>query len=86
MRRPYTSPTIATEHVFETAALACGKTDPPPPGSFHFTGYDVFTGHLGPGFGAGQSQSTTLSAWPGSPASNRYPYPGLCINWVTLAT
>ncbi len=86
MRKCYAPPTISSEDVFEASALACGKTSPPPPGSFHFTGYDVFTGHLGPGFGASQSQSATFSAWPGVPESTSYPYSGLCINWVTLAT
>jgi hypothetical protein len=85
MRKAYTAPSIMSEDAFEASALACGKTNPPPPGSHHFTPYDVFTGHFGMGFGASASMSGT--AGPQTPTSSRsYPYSGLCINWVTLAT
>jgi hypothetical protein len=52
VRKLYGAPTIASEPSFEAAALACGKTSPPPPGSWHLYGpYDTFTGHFGPGLG-----------------------------------
>lgn len=85
MRESYAPPTIMSEDAFEASALACGKTNPPPPGSFHFTGYDYISGHFGPGFGGLESESGSVG-WPGPPASYSYPFSGLCINWVTLAT
>ncbi len=86
MRKSYGPPTIMSEDAFEAAALACGKTNPPPPGSFHFTSQVLgFTGHLGPGTGMYESESGTL--WVQTPTSSfSYYYAGLCINWVTLAT
>lgn len=86
MRKSYGPPTIMSEDAFEAAALACGKTNPPPPGSFHFTAQVWgFTGHLGPGMAGQESESGSAVIW--SPMSSpSYPYSGLCINWVTLAT
>jgi hypothetical protein len=86
MRRSYARPTIVSEDAFEASALACGKTNPPPPGSYHFTFQGgVFTGHFGPGFGAQESMTGTVG--PQTPASSSsYYYAGLCINWVSLAT
>jgi hypothetical protein len=86
MKKLYIAPTILSEEAFEASALACGKTNPPPPGSFHFTSQVWgFTGHLGPGLGGQESESGSAVIW--SPVSSpSYAYSGLCINWVTLAT
>ncbi len=79
----YRKPAVSTEKSFETNALACGKTTDPPPGSWHSSIYDTWTGHLGPGFGVSESESGTISAgWIAG--STSYPYSGLCSNWISF--
>jgi len=74
--KKYYKPSVESEKLFETSALACGKTTDPPPGSWHTaSGYDTFSGHFGPGFGGSESMSgTAFTGWP--PGSASYPRGG----------
>jgi hypothetical protein len=86
MRKPtYRAPSIESARCYETSALACGKTNDPPPGSRHWGTFyqNSFTGHFGPGFGASESNSGTIPPGTGAVTSMSYPYSGLCTNWVT---
>ena len=86
MEKRYQPPIVRSEDGFQTSALACGKTAPPPPGSWHFAGaYDTFTGHFGPALGVDESMYGQVGLGFG-PGSLSYSYSGLCLNWVTLAT
>ncbi len=97
MRKPYAPPWIVSERSFETNALDCAKSSPPPPGSHHFySAYDTFTGHFGAGFdqpyghtpqdpNASVSGSAGIGWGPGG-TSNSYQYSGMCLNWVTLSS
>ena len=88
MRRRYRAPSMVSDRNFETDALSCAKTPDPPPGSWHFySAYDTWTGHLGAGFGASESQtgSAGIGFGPGG-TSQVYGYSGMCLNWVTLNT
>ena len=83
--RKYRKPSIDCQSSFETSALACGKTIPPPPGSFHTsTAYETFTGHFGGGFGGSESQSGSAGVGfgPGG-TSVSDAYEGICGNWIT---
>ncbi len=87
-RKPYASPSVVSDRAFTGWALACGKFPVPSPGSYHFySAYDTFTGHLGPGFTANESQTgqAGVGFGPGG-TSMSYAWSGLCINWVTLST
>jgi hypothetical protein len=83
-RREYRRPGIQSERVFETSALACGKTVNPPPGSYHIRpGGPYWTGHFGPGMGGYESLSGSVgTAWP--PGSTSVAYSTLCTNWITF--
>ncbi len=85
MKRDYAAPRIVTEQSFETNALACGKTNDPPVGSWHFSSaYDTFTGHRSWGFGGSQSVSGTTGIGYGTGGTSAsYAYSGLCSNWIT---
>jgi hypothetical protein len=84
--KTYAKPVVVSDKVYETSALACGKTTDPPPGSYHIRPNGPFiTGHFGPGFGGSESMSGSAgTAWP--PGSTSYSYYGLCTNWVTYAS
>jgi len=83
-KRAYQPPVIESARSYETSALACGKTNDPPPGSFHFSQYLAMTGHFGPGFGPDESVSgTAMTGTSPMMASQSYSYAGLCTNWVT---
>ena len=88
MAKQYYPPTVRSEEGFQTSALACGKTATPPPGSWHFYGaYDTFTGHMGPALGVNESMYGQVGLGFGPAGTSlSYPYSGLCLNWVTLAT
>ena len=84
----YTKPSIASQQCFESSALSCGRTPDPPAGSHHMaSAYDTFTGHLGPGFGANSSvtSSAGVGFGPGGTSAS-YGHAGLCGNWVMLAS
>jgi hypothetical protein len=88
MRKTYHRPRIVSEQRFETSALACAKTSPPPPGHWHFgSAYDTFTGHLAGGFGGSESitGSAGIGYGPGGTSASYY-YAGMCGNWVTFAS
>ena len=86
MRQPYRPPVILSEKTFETSALACGKSPYADPGSWHFTSaYDTFTGHFGPGMGAGSTSGQLGVGFGPGGTSSSYSYSGLCSNWVGLA-
>ncbi len=81
----WTKPSIHTERIFETSALACAKTTDPPPGSWHTgSAYDTFTGHFGGAFGYRESESGSagIGFGPGG-TSQSGTYNGICGNWIT---
>jgi len=82
-RKVYARPRILSEKSFETSALACAKTSPVPPGSWHFgSPFDTFTGHLGHSMPeSSQSGSAGIGFGPGG-SSFSYEYYFLCLNWV----
>lgn len=66
MRKRYGGPTTASEPSFETGALACAKTSPPPPGSWRlYSAYGTFTGHFGGAMGWSFSGQVGLGWGPG---------------------
>ena len=73
---------------FETSALACGKTIPPPPGSWHFSSaYDTLTGHFGPGWGTQESQSGSAGIGLGAGGTSvSTEYDAMCGNWITFSS
>jgi len=82
----YRRPSISSERVFETNALACGKTTDPPPGSFHMPpGGPYLTGHFGPGFGGSESVSGS-AGFTLPPGSTSYAYTGMCTIWITFSS
>jgi hypothetical protein len=83
MHKRYAHPRIRSEKSFETSALACAKTSPPPPGSWHFgSPYDTFTGHFGFSVAQNsQSGSMGIGFGPGG-TSLSYMHSILCPGWV----